>query len=115
MPGFDLLDTTTTWSMPAPSASSMTICSSGVSPIGSSSLGTALVAGRNRVPHPAAGTTAQRTVMSADLIDGTRRYRPDSDADVRVQVRQDGRDDRGAAVDHRQDADVGRPPTIRPQ
>src|SRR6187549_833788 len=109
MPGFDLLDTTTTWSMPAPSASSMTICSSGVSPIGSSSLGTALVAGRNRVPHPAAGTTAQRTVMGVDLIDGARRYRPDSDAHLRVQVRQDGRDHRSVPADHRQNADVGRP------
>ena len=32
----------------------------GVSTTGSSSLGTVLVVGRNRVPRPAAGTTADR-------------------------------------------------------
>ena len=55
--------TTTMWSIPAPRASLMTSCSVGVSPIGSSSLGTALEAGRNLVPIPAAGITALRTCM----------------------------------------------------
>src|ERR1700712_3415848 len=49
--------------MPAPTASSMTSCNAGTSMIGRSSLGTALVAGRNRVPRPAAGMTAGRTRM----------------------------------------------------
>ena len=38
----------------------MISCSAGVSMIGSSSFGTALVAGRKRVPIPAAGMTAVR-------------------------------------------------------
>ena len=37
----------------------------GVSISGSISLGTALVAGRNRVPRPAAGMTAFRTFMAS--------------------------------------------------
>src|SRR5688572_25092701 len=49
--------------MPAPTASSMISWSAGTSMIGRSSLGTALVAGRNRVPRPAAGMTAVRTRM----------------------------------------------------
>ena len=38
----------------------------GVSPIGISSFGTALVAGRNRVPAPAAGITALLTCIARD-------------------------------------------------
>ena len=45
----------------------MTSCNSGVSPIGSNSLGTHFVAGRKRVPIPAAGMTAQRTVTGPTL------------------------------------------------
>ena len=44
--------------MPAAAASSTMYCSTGRSTTGSSSLGTALVAGRNRVARPAAGITA---------------------------------------------------------
>ena len=43
---------------PARAASSTMYCSAGRSTTGSSSLGTALVAGRNRVPIPATGMTA---------------------------------------------------------
>src|SRR5690242_1368041 len=43
---------------PADTASSTTYWMAGLSTTGSSSLGTALVAGRNRVPRPAAGMTA---------------------------------------------------------
>src|SRR5438093_13473781 len=39
----------------------------GLSTIGNISLGIALVAGRNRVPRPAAGITAVRTVIAAFL------------------------------------------------
>ena len=59
--------TTTMWSIPAPSASSITSCSVGVSPIGSSSFGTDFEAGRNRVPIPAAGMTALRTCMGQTI------------------------------------------------
>ena len=44
--------------MPAAAASSTMYCSTGRSTTGRSSLGTALVAGRNRVARPAAGITA---------------------------------------------------------
>src|SRR5215510_9920526 len=43
---------------PAPTASSMTYWMRGLSTSGSISFGWALVAGRNRVPNPAAGKTA---------------------------------------------------------
>ena len=46
--------------MPASRASSTTYWMSGRSTSGSISLGCALVAGRNRVPRPAAGKTATR-------------------------------------------------------
>jgi hypothetical protein len=42
----------------------MISCNAGVSMIGNSSFGTALVAGRNLVPNPAAGMTAVRTCIS---------------------------------------------------
>ena len=45
---------------PARAASSTMYCSAGRSTTGSSSLGTALVAGRKRVPIPATGMTALR-------------------------------------------------------
>src|SRR4029453_8838557 len=45
----------------------MMIWRAGGSPIGISSFGTALVAGRKRVPMPAAGMTALRTCMAATL------------------------------------------------
>src|SRR5215813_4141102 len=49
------------WSHPAAIASSTPYWMMGLSTIGSISLGCALVAGRNRVPKPAAGKTALRT------------------------------------------------------
>ena len=49
-------------SAPASAASAATSSMPGVSTTGSSSLGTVLVAGRNRVPSPAAGTTAVRGI-----------------------------------------------------
>ena len=58
----------------------MTSCNVGVSPIGRSSFGTALDAGRNRVPMPAAGITALRTCMGADH---TERLRPLPSAPLR--------------------------------
>ena len=48
--------------MPARTASSTTYWMAGLSTTGSISLGWALVAGRNRVPSPAAGITALRTM-----------------------------------------------------
>src|SRR3546814_22074 len=48
-------------SMPARTASSTTYWIAGLSTTGSISFGCALVAGRNRVPNPAAGITALRT------------------------------------------------------
>ena len=50
-------------SMPAATASSTTYWIAGLSTTGSISLGCALVAGRNRVPRPAAGMTALVTVL----------------------------------------------------
>src|ERR1041384_2838637 len=49
-------------SIPARTASSTTYWIAGLSTTGSISLGWALVAGRNRVPRPAAGMTAVVTV-----------------------------------------------------
>src|ERR1700677_3116407 len=48
---------------PADTASSTTYWMAGLSTTGSISLGVALVAGRNRVPSPAAGMTALVTVL----------------------------------------------------
>ena len=50
-----------TCSMPAATASSTAYWITGLSTRGSISLGCALVAGRKRVPQPAAGKTALRT------------------------------------------------------
>src|SRR5438874_7816046 len=53
--------TMTIWSQPAAMASSTPYWMMGLSTSGSISLGMALVAGKNRVPNPAAGNTALRT------------------------------------------------------
>src|SRR5688500_17552399 len=55
---------------PAATASSITYWMIGLSTRGSISLGWALVAGRNRVPRPAAGKTALRTFMGGLLSGG---------------------------------------------
>src|SRR5690606_30291665 len=57
------LVTKTTCSMPASRASSRAYCTTGRSTMVSISLGMALVAGRKRVPLPATGMTALRTVL----------------------------------------------------
>src|SRR5262245_38147164 len=64
--------TKTKCSMPASRASSTTIWMTGLSTMVSISLGTALVAGRNRVPRPATGKTAflmRRCIMNYSLFD----------------------------------------------
>jgi hypothetical protein len=50
--------------IPARTASSTTYWMAGLSTMGSISLGWALVAGRNRVPRPAAGMTAFLTMRA---------------------------------------------------
>src|SRR5438477_12611166 len=59
---------------PAATASSMTYWMIGLSTRGSISLGCALVAGRKRVPRPAAGKTALRTrpIINSDANTGPR-------------------------------------------
>src|SRR5438874_1491285 len=61
--------------MPARTASSTTYWIAGLSTIGSISLGVAFVAGRKRVPNPAAGMTALVTgaLMAATLVGSVRR------------------------------------------
>src|SRR5262245_59945559 len=59
---------------PARTASSTTYWIAGVSSSGSISLGWALVAGRNRVPSPAAGMTAFRTFVIAPPLRGAEVY-----------------------------------------
>src|SRR6266568_4962408 len=62
-----------TSSRPAAAASSTTYWIAGLSTTGSISFGVAFVAGRNRVPSPAAGTTALRTAgtgMGAGAAEG---------------------------------------------
>src|SRR5436309_9033968 len=56
-----------TCSMPAATASSTAYWMTGLSTRGSISLGWAFVAGRNRVPQPAAGNTALRMRMEPQL------------------------------------------------
>src|ERR1700758_525220 len=60
-------------SRPEATASSTTYWMVGLSTSGSISLGWALVAGRNRVPSPAAGKTAFRTVIERLLSGGADR------------------------------------------
>src|SRR4051794_2684684 len=62
--------TISTSGSPARAASSTMYCSAGRSTTGSSSLGTALVAGRNRVPMPATGITAFRADRDAGWFAG---------------------------------------------
>ena len=59
-----------TCSMPAATASSTAYWMIGLSTSGSISLGCALVAGRNRVPQPAAGKTALRTRIEPRTCEG---------------------------------------------
>src|SRR5215469_15509700 len=61
------------WSQPEAIASSTPYWMIGLSTTGSISLGWALVAGRKRVPRPAAGNTALRTfmVMGALVVRGS--------------------------------------------
>src|SRR5918911_211163 len=56
--------------MPAVTASSTTYWIAGLSRTGSISFGCAFVAGRNRVPRPAAGITALRTLVMSPLLIG---------------------------------------------
>src|SRR6266852_8828731 len=58
----------TTSSIPEATAPSMMYCSTGLSTMGSISLGTAFDAGRNRVPRPAAGITALRTRVTNEQL-----------------------------------------------
>ena len=55
--------------------------------------------------QPGRGDDGALNTHFADPIDGTRRYSRDSDADLRVQVRQNRRDHRGPAVVRRRPAD----------
>src|SRR6267378_1295301 len=58
----------TTSSIPEATAPSMMYCTTGLSTMGSISLGTAFDAGRNRVPRPAAGITALRTRVTDEQL-----------------------------------------------
>src|SRR5437773_4804441 len=60
--------TIATRSRPAATASSTTYWIMGLSTRGSISFGCAFVAGRNRVPRPAAGNTALRTIMASSYL-----------------------------------------------
>ena len=57
-----------TSSSPASTASSTTYWMAGLSTTGNISLGVALVAGRKRVPRPAAGTTALVTAALSGIL-----------------------------------------------
>src|SRR5439155_26322217 len=63
------------WVMPARAISSTAYWMMGRSTMGSSTLGTALEAGRNRVPRPAAGMTPLRMGMSRILVRHSGRIR----------------------------------------
>ncbi len=67
--------TSTMVSMPASAASSTAYWMRGLSSTGSISFGTDLVAGRNRVPSPATGTTALRTGGNAGISPSCTRIR----------------------------------------
>src|ERR1700675_4150199 len=62
--------------MPAALASSSAYWISGLSTTGSISFGSALVAGRMRVPSPATGNTALRTGFCMELLDRGSRAAP---------------------------------------
>src|SRR5262245_60397988 len=70
-----------TCSMPAATASSTAYWMTGLSTSGSISLGCAFVAGRKRVPQPAAGKTAFRT-RKTDLVERVNRSVEDSIAPI---------------------------------
>src|SRR5204863_1204437 len=80
---FWLLVTMMTCSIPAATASSTAYWMTGLSTSGSISLGCALVAGRKRVPQPAAGKTAFRTRIEprAALLSASAGRRSSTDAD----------------------------------
>src|SRR2546425_9956958 len=83
---------------PEATASSTTYGIIGLSTRGSISLGCALVAGRNRVPSPAAGKTALRTFMDSSYVAHPRRFSAPEQhqgGDVREPARQSP-DRRGA-------------------
>src|SRR3954470_9952332 len=61
------------WRMPAAYASSTAYWISGLSTMGSISLGWALVAGRKRLPRPATGNTAFLTGFIGCVLGGTGR------------------------------------------
>src|SRR3954449_3413375 len=70
MASFPLDMTTTSLSMPEPSASSMPYWRMGLSTSGSISFGMTFVAGKNRVPKPAQGKTqVRRVAMSRERIE----------------------------------------------
>src|SRR4051794_25194944 len=76
-------------------------CSTGRSTTGSNSLGTALVAGRNRVARPAAGITAltaRRPVACAFVVIGVSALRSDRARTFRETI---GRAPAAAAAGHR--------------
>src|SRR4026207_572561 len=56
------------WLKPESTHSSAAYWMSGLSTSGSISFGCAFVAGRNRVPRPAAGNTAFRTILFTSLL-----------------------------------------------
>src|SRR6185503_20923754 len=83
-------------SMPEATASSTPYWMIGLSTTGSISFGCALVAGRNRVPRPAAGMTALRTrlaMSSARFLAEGALLAPDQTPDVASMARDDDRDD----------------------
>src|SRR5262245_23013955 len=80
---------------PEATASSTTYWIIGLSTSGSISLGCALVAGRNRVPSPAAGKTALRTFMTSLYVPPLTPTKEQDGGDVREHTGQ-GPDRRGA-------------------
>src|SRR2546427_8160667 len=79
---------------PEATASSTTYWIIGLSTRGSISFGCAFVAGRNRVPRPAAGKTPLRTFTGSSYRSGSRPPTPDA-----LHDRQDGQDARGLDQD----------------
>src|SRR5207249_12148241 len=79
---------------PEATASSTTYWIIGLSTRGSISFGCAFVAGRNRVPRPAAGKTPLRTLTRSSYRSGSRSPTPDA-----LHDRHDGQDARGLDQD----------------